>query len=628
MNPRRLYRSRRDRQLAGVAGGMAEYLEVDPTVVRLVWILSIFLGGFGILLYIIMAFIVPLDPRGMPGSGGGSWQTPGPSGTSPDGGGADAGVRTRRHGDLDVDGAGRHGDTVLGGAGPAVRRPRRPRGPHHRRDAHRVRRDRPGQHPPARLGAGRGPRACVPGGPGHRPPGGLRPPNDLHAVIGAPFVVLGLLLVLSALVGARVRERDRGAVGAFLLSPLHPATWYASLAIFLGFWVELFAFGLAVAAFSSGVSLLVRRDWLRGDRPHRRGLPPGGARRTTAGPARRSAAPPAPPVPPLRHRDPRPGPRRVRRHQPLARRGLCPRRVPAHRPRVRRHRGPVERLPRPAVAAAAPRDGGPADAGFGAGGARVAGGDRHRRRARRPGPAARRRDRVAGPHDAPSCGRRRPALRVGAAGARAARRDARGQPQGGHRRGGDRAAPDRAGPPRRRPAAAGDADDRPRHGRREDRGGPGGARGRWSSRRRTRRGWRSPSCATSCAGSPRRSCWTAAWCRPSARSPPAPLFRRRSRAPCRRASACRMPPSGPPTSSWPSRWPTWPSTRRRRAARCGSGPRSAGSSSRPGTTAPAAPGSCPAAGWPGWRAESRRSTARSPWRARRAGRRPCGPSSR
>jgi signal transduction histidine kinase len=75
-------------------------------------------------------------------------------------------------------------------------------------------------------------------------------------VIGAPFLVLGLLLVLSALVGARVPGRDRGAVGAFLLSPLHPATWYATLAIFLGFWVELFAFGLAAAAFSSGVSLL------------------------------------------------------------------------------------------------------------------------------------------------------------------------------------------------------------------------------------------------------------------------------------------------------------------------------------------------------------------------------------
>lgn len=62
MNPRRLYRCRKDRILAGVAGGMAEYLEVDPTVIRILWILSIFLGGFGILLYILMAFIVPLEP--------------------------------------------------------------------------------------------------------------------------------------------------------------------------------------------------------------------------------------------------------------------------------------------------------------------------------------------------------------------------------------------------------------------------------------------------------------------------------------------------------------------------------------------------------------------------------------
>lgn len=92
MNPRRLYRSRRDRQLAGVAGGMAEYLEIDPTVVRILWILSIFLGGFGILLYIIMAFIVLLDPRGLPGPGGRSWQAPGPSGTSLDGEGADTGA--------------------------------------------------------------------------------------------------------------------------------------------------------------------------------------------------------------------------------------------------------------------------------------------------------------------------------------------------------------------------------------------------------------------------------------------------------------------------------------------------------------------------------------------------------
>lgn len=74
MNPRRLYRSRRDRQLAGVAGGIAEYLDVDPTVVRILWILSIFFGGFGILLYIIMAFIVPLEPVAGPPAGG--WSGP------------------------------------------------------------------------------------------------------------------------------------------------------------------------------------------------------------------------------------------------------------------------------------------------------------------------------------------------------------------------------------------------------------------------------------------------------------------------------------------------------------------------------------------------------------------------
>ena len=64
MNPRRLYRSRTDKQLAGVAGGMARYLDVDPTVVRLLWIASVLFGGVTILLYIIMAFIVPLEPLG------------------------------------------------------------------------------------------------------------------------------------------------------------------------------------------------------------------------------------------------------------------------------------------------------------------------------------------------------------------------------------------------------------------------------------------------------------------------------------------------------------------------------------------------------------------------------------
>lgn len=64
MNPRRLYRCRHDRQLAGVASGIAEYLDLDPTLVRVLWILSVFFGGFTILLYIILAFVMPLEPVG------------------------------------------------------------------------------------------------------------------------------------------------------------------------------------------------------------------------------------------------------------------------------------------------------------------------------------------------------------------------------------------------------------------------------------------------------------------------------------------------------------------------------------------------------------------------------------
>lgn len=67
---RRLYRCRTDRQLAGVAAGMAEYLDLDPTLVRVLWILSVFFGGFTILLYIILAFVMPLEPIGSVGAAG------------------------------------------------------------------------------------------------------------------------------------------------------------------------------------------------------------------------------------------------------------------------------------------------------------------------------------------------------------------------------------------------------------------------------------------------------------------------------------------------------------------------------------------------------------------------------
>ena len=49
---RRLYRCREDRVLAGVAAGVAEFFDLDPTLVRVLWFLSIFAGGFSILLYL------------------------------------------------------------------------------------------------------------------------------------------------------------------------------------------------------------------------------------------------------------------------------------------------------------------------------------------------------------------------------------------------------------------------------------------------------------------------------------------------------------------------------------------------------------------------------------------------
>ncbi len=72
MNRRRLYRCRHDQRLAGVASGVAEYFDLDPTLVRVLWIVSVFFGGFTLLLYIVMAIVVPLEPDYMPQSG--PWQ--------------------------------------------------------------------------------------------------------------------------------------------------------------------------------------------------------------------------------------------------------------------------------------------------------------------------------------------------------------------------------------------------------------------------------------------------------------------------------------------------------------------------------------------------------------------------
>jgi phage shock protein C len=58
---RKLYRSNTDKIIAGVCGGLGEYLNVDPTLIRLLFVLAVLAGfGSGVLLYIIMMVIVPL----------------------------------------------------------------------------------------------------------------------------------------------------------------------------------------------------------------------------------------------------------------------------------------------------------------------------------------------------------------------------------------------------------------------------------------------------------------------------------------------------------------------------------------------------------------------------------------
>jgi phage shock protein C len=78
----RLYRSRSDRMLFGVAGGLAHYLKIDPSIVRIVWVLLFFAAGTGILLYIVAAVLIPEEPAGyIPGAVSDQVATAGEPGT-------------------------------------------------------------------------------------------------------------------------------------------------------------------------------------------------------------------------------------------------------------------------------------------------------------------------------------------------------------------------------------------------------------------------------------------------------------------------------------------------------------------------------------------------------------------
>jgi phage shock protein C len=60
----RIYRSRHERMVAGVAGGLADYIDVDPTIVRLIWIVGLLTTGpLAFFLYLLCAVVIPSEPE-------------------------------------------------------------------------------------------------------------------------------------------------------------------------------------------------------------------------------------------------------------------------------------------------------------------------------------------------------------------------------------------------------------------------------------------------------------------------------------------------------------------------------------------------------------------------------------
>jgi phage shock protein C len=59
---KRLMRSSTDKKLAGVCGGLAEYFEIDPTLVRVLWLVLVFFAGTGVLAYLILWIVLPVAP--------------------------------------------------------------------------------------------------------------------------------------------------------------------------------------------------------------------------------------------------------------------------------------------------------------------------------------------------------------------------------------------------------------------------------------------------------------------------------------------------------------------------------------------------------------------------------------
>jgi len=62
---KRLYRSRKERMIGGVCGGLANYLNADPTLIRLLMVLFALAGGPGLIAYLILWVVVPLEPESL-----------------------------------------------------------------------------------------------------------------------------------------------------------------------------------------------------------------------------------------------------------------------------------------------------------------------------------------------------------------------------------------------------------------------------------------------------------------------------------------------------------------------------------------------------------------------------------
>jgi phage shock protein C len=58
-NIKRIYRSRDNRMIAGVCSGLAEYVEIDPTIVRLLFVIGLFAGGATFWAYLVMMLVIP-----------------------------------------------------------------------------------------------------------------------------------------------------------------------------------------------------------------------------------------------------------------------------------------------------------------------------------------------------------------------------------------------------------------------------------------------------------------------------------------------------------------------------------------------------------------------------------------